>query len=954
VPDHPVLKIAGLYDSANELSSVPEGALAKADNCVVRSPHIIEPRRGQDALRNADNSLFSSGLLSERSFELFFFDEALIQHLGPNSSRRGSRLVRVTGHPNAPTSSDYPGVYEPPIMFPTPYGGGLRSRLKATEAAKSLYLATDAGVCVLDKAAGTPSRAGLPACSPPIAYLASGVGSWLFTNTAVAYRVVWGIKNAHGRLVLSEPSGRSLLINSSGSTKVAVVDIAIPAEATADWFFRIYRSEASATASTDPDDELYLVYENYPTAVQLTDGYITVVDITPETLLQEPLYTNPSMPGGILAANARPPKCRDITAWGNRVWYANTELPQLIDVQFIAPPTSGDVFTVFNQSYSFLGSSGGSLDEGDWDWYDAGATPSQNIHAAAMALVHAINTRNRKYAGTNPYGNIQARYVSGPTDAPGKLVVEALGYTAAVGYVGTTGNVSEINLIPDKSHLISGGNLVRAGTTVAATTATPHGLSVGDKAVVSFLGPRTSPQPRYLEESDFPSGIKTVDSVPSATSFTYSEGGAATSSFFTYVVHKAERLASADDRAPNRIFFSKRDQPEAVPRLNYLEVGVPNFPILRVVPLRDRLFVFKGDGIFTISGEYPFRADLVDDTVRLVSPDTVAAVNNSLFALTDQGVVAITDGGVRVVSRPIERTLLPYTQNLSGEPMAEKGFAVSYEADRQYILWPGGEYDDAYVYSAVGGVWTKWLLRRTCGRVDRFQSGLLYSGVHNGPYIQREKKGFASPDYADTVLKRTVSSYSRPGSGAFGYLFFTAGTGTPPPPGSWVTLSTGSAWATGRVSSSSSSHVLLTDEAGTRAFEPGDEVYIHFSFKSEVEWLMQAPGGPNQLKQFAEVTLHFRNYIFYESAGVFASDLSPTAATAPIVFSDRIRYHPANIQSQGWLGRVPPRNKRVLVPKTRQLGAGLLAGFRIEEAGALWSLNGITLHYNHTSERNSK
>src|SRR6185436_1673869 len=122
------------------------------------------------------------------------------------------------------------------------------------------------------------------------------------------------------------------------------------------------------------------------------------------------------------------------------------------------------------------------------------------------------------------------------------------------------------------------------------------------------------------------------------------------------------------------------------------------------------LYVFKPDGVYVVSGSYPYRVDLLDGTCSLIAPDAVADCNGSLYALTSQGIVAITDSGARIVSLPIEAELRGDWQIPPAEVTDGHGrltFANAYESERLVYFWIDGV--KAYVLNTMHNTWTKHL-----------------------------------------------------------------------------------------------------------------------------------------------------------------------------------------------------------------------------------------------------
>jgi hypothetical protein len=218
--------------------------------------------------------------------------------------------------------------------------------------------------------------------------------------------------------------------------------------------------------------------------------------------------------------------------------------------------------------------------------------------------------------------------------------------------------------------------------------------------------------------------------------------------------------ASNNDENPNRIYFSKIQQPEAVPLLNYVEAGSRGNEILRIIPLRDSVFVLKSDGVYRIIGEDPssLRISLFDNTVALLSLESAVEINNQIYCYTDQGITAISDNGVQVLSRPIEDQI---QQKEIISNFFTTSFGVSYEVDRKYIFYCKALETDsypteAYVFNFFTNAWTKYLNDRSCGIV--FNDRLYMGGVDG--FIYRERKALNSSDYVDDSYAITINSIS--------------------------------------------------------------------------------------------------------------------------------------------------------------------------------------------------
>lgn len=113
------------------------------------------------------------------------------------------------------------------------------------------------------------------------------------------------------------------------------------------------------------------------------------------------------------------------------------------------------------------------------------------------------------------------------------------------------------------------------------------------------------------------------------------------------------------DGAGNRLYFSKPGQPEAVPLINFLEVGPLGSNILRLVPLGNQLYVISDGGLYRVMGNdfTNFTVDPVDLTAICAAPQTAATLDGSLYFLTNQGAVEVTEGNVTYISGDIDSDL---------------------------------------------------------------------------------------------------------------------------------------------------------------------------------------------------------------------------------------------------------------------------------------------------------
>ena len=227
-------------------------------------------------------------------------------------------------------------------------------------------------------------------------------------------------------------------------------------------------------------------------------------------------------------------------------------------------------------------------------------------------------------------------------------------------------------------------------------------------------------------------------------------------------------IQSTNDVYPNRVFYSQPLQPEAVPLLNFLDVGSANFAIQAMIPLRNGCLFFKEDGIYRLYGlTTPFTIIPLDFSARIIAPNSAVVLNNLAFVLTDQGVIQCDENGaVQILSRPIENVLNTFTSPTLYPNFEGLCFAVGYNADRKYVLnLPTQSTDTSctqqFVWNHITQTWTHWTLNTTCGIIsdatDKMYLGSAAPVSGLTGYVLQERKSFNSGDYVDLQGHTTIT-----------------------------------------------------------------------------------------------------------------------------------------------------------------------------------------------------
>lgn len=341
------------------------------------------------------------------------------------------------------------------------------------------------------------------------------------------------------------------------------------------------------------------------------------------------------------------------------------------------------------------------------------------------------------------------------------------------------------------------------------------------------------------------------------------------SAFSPTIPSAGTTYTSSNETKKNRLYISKQQQPEAVPLLNYIDIGSADADGLRVIALRDSAFILKEDGIYRMTGESisDFRVALFDNTTTLVAEDTAVAFNNQVFCFADQGVVAISDAGVQIMSRQIEADLLQLATITNFSTIA---WACAYESDRKYILaLPSASTDTyptiLYVYNAITSTWTTWDRSMSCGLViSRDNKLYMGSALSTSKYVYQERKTYGITDNADEEVAITIVS----SAGTTITVASTTGLSV----GWQVAQFSGSTLQrSSKITSITDATHLVVDDNLTWA---AGAATVYAPIEEEVTYAPVHGGNPGIMKHFNYFSAMFSNAEFDELTMTFTSDLS--------------------------------------------------------------------------------
>jgi hypothetical protein len=405
-------------------------------------------------------------------------------------------------------------------------------------------------------------------------------------------------------------------------------------------------------------------------------------------------------------------------------------------------------------------------------------------------------------------------------------------------------------------------------------------------------------------------------------------------------------VISTNTATPNGLMYSKAGIPEAVPALNILYVGSASKKILRIVPIRNSLFILKEDGVFRCTGvPGNFSVDTIDSTIILIAPESAVALNNQCYCLTTQGVVAISDNGGPVISRPIEDKLTQL-QGASLTALQYYSFGCAYESERQYVLHTVSSSNDAsatqaFVYNYITKAWV---------RSTRAQSHALVLTADNKLYvtnpassgISQERKSFTYTDYSDEAQPVTIS--------AINGLVLTMPDVTAVKVGDRIYQSIGTNSIVTAVDPSINtvtvSSVLTTWTIGAAS--------VLKSIACLMEWLPNVAGNPGYYRHWRETTLILKQNVFSVASLNFYNEISSSIDSVVVVGSPSGGWGQFPWGQQGWGGVYRSKPFRTYVPLEKQRCDLLSIQFQCYSSWAQFQVEGLSCMMNTIGERMTK
>lgn len=371
----------------------------------------------------------------------------------------------------------------------------------------------------------------------------------------------------------------------------------------------------------------------------------------------------------------------------------------------------------------------------------------ESAKSTAKSITRVVNGSNI---------GILAYYSGENTNKPGNMFFERTSFSNSKFFIGTSDDGAQKLFSPNLNLVYSNTNItLQSPTTISVDYRADNYLFEGDEVLIF--------------NSNTNENINGISSVIEKTRIGL---------LLNYKINKniinvtqtgstmTTSLKSTQEESFNRIYYSKYQQPEAVPILNYIDIGDKDSQILKIISSKDSLFILKKDGVYKLSGEGGsnpiWNVSAFDNTIILIAPDSVVTLANDCYFLSNQGYMKLNESGISYISSPIEDKILPFLN--SSTSISTSSFSIAYESDRSLLAWTILDKNDTYAtvcyrYNLFTQAWTEWKIAKTCGIINPFQDK-LYLGSAIDNYIEVERKNFNRFDSADREININLSPYA--------------------------------------------------------------------------------------------------------------------------------------------------------------------------------------------------
>jgi hypothetical protein len=751
----------------------------------------------------------------------------------------------------------------------------------------------------------------------------------LTPDGGVAYRAVivrHVATDAGDRIVLGAPSDRVVIWNRDPpflSSNVAVSLntslLGIGDE------IQIYRTPLVTTWPVDPGDEMVLVHSYRIQTLALS--YLWIDYFPPNAIGGPALYTNDSQ-DGLIASNYHPRLASDVAYYNGMAFYAQASRGYGKQLTLTSIYFNGQTLGLYDASKTLFSYRGLVADTNIANAVLTNCAPTVTTLVASgiLSVGQLVNlAANDPENATGPaYGRIVswsagANTITLDTQSTATVVGSTYIVWDWVGMETSTGTRHLIYAMPEQDltalfgatsgvfyyktptnvltllRSYGGQDMERAfmakhsGATGAYTgKRVPRLYTVADaedpyaKDVGLWFGWDDSAYVRTsgtFEDVDFENGLfEVVSSKP----FAFSQQVGAT---------YAANLARAEqDGSVAGVAWSKQQQPESVPLLQYNIIGDATRPIVRVVATTDSLWIFKTDGLWRCYGDTPESLvfQQVDPTCRMPGfkyPNNpgyfdvsqwVKRLGNTVYAWTVAGIFAIDTAGVRRIDMAIEDDIRALGPGTAAGNLPTRAFGSAGVFDGIVVFGCKTTTYDTYgflfAYHIESQTWSKWTTQLgtsitfdafLMGSGDSDMGNLLLGGALSYVTYQDKAAEYSNRYITNTIMMSHADKFA--GSIAATLIFTvtsvsgTTVTGTHATiavmlPGMILTQSFGSGAAGAYMVMSVGSGTLVVDRAGLVA---GAALIAYWPIKQTITYAATTSGAPAVSKFFARAYFGF-------------------------------------------------------------------------------------------------
>lgn len=697
VPSVTINEISGIWSSPNPFSHVPPGALDIADDVVIRATGQLEPRRGFDQQSVVQPP--GSPLPVLRVGAADATRVGLVT--GPQGTFLSPAIVDVNTQQFFGAAIGTAGMLKP-------YATDVRVDFQSAAANDNFMWSSGNGPKTIGYGLRTPASgvpavqglwrfSGLPKCMVPLVSLVAPVGNGLMnTGKRRTYRVTIAAYDSQGNFYESSPSEQVYIENASGGDLTPVVTLRWPPAV-----------ESAFFVGAQAPLPFFRLWRGLETAVGApsNDEMFLVREFIPT-------YSLGPAPNFFVDTNV--------------IYTVNDiSVDALLNVPLYTNPQTGDGLGIL----------------------------SANRRPPVSACIAYF--KGRMYYGRNTYQQQLAIQIIGTGTggvAPGDTVLlDGITYTAGGAGLEATGVFN----CP-----------VGAGAVAANIETTARSLiecirfAYGAAAGAGYSRQINRVLYAYYASSDVTDFGRIIIERP----LPYSNGDDAGIGFSVVTASPGIRFPggttnSSDDYTQGGVSWSKPNQPEAVPDVNFQVVGDEAKAVLGFSVHRDCLIVYKEDGAYIVRDDGSQAGpsfDLLDVGVVCVAPQSIAVVSNLAYLLATRGVLQVSEQGTELMSVPIYSDLLKLFEQNQNQLATAFGFGS--EATRQYVLGiPQGPNDPACSIQYVLRVpeddspapkWTRWTLPGVTSGCALSVTGKMVFTGSAGLLVERLGNG-VSMDYYD-------------------------------------------------------------------------------------------------------------------------------------------------------------------------------------------------------------